>query len=363
MIELYNEIGHIKNVLEYGIENKKYVRDTTLLSRYYKEEGIKKQEALDRIAEKVNTYCNRFSVDGKGKIQISRQTKSIVNSVYANKNVAKLREITEIKIPKSALDWFLGLEDNFIISDDKVKEIRAKVKRCGLRVEKISNYPITMNRAKMLFTFYVWYKIEQNYIEYEKMKDGRVYSMKQCHIQYKRSGCFKAGTNVQDEIAIMIDLGLLKRVTGKRGNLIIPVFIVDNKEELLNDDGKEMIVIDGKIPMESDLYLPGYYFEKKKMGSFICQHCGKEFAHYNKTPREMGRKYCKECAKVVGFGITGATKEKFKTIKCSECGRDVVVPTRGNTVKMCPTCRREHIKKIRSEINRRYYEKTIIKTE
>ena len=48
-----------------------------------------------------------------------------------------------------------------------------------------------------------------------------------------------------------------------------------------------------------DLYKCGYWLEKQKMGSFICQNCGKEFAHYSKSKQEMGRKYCKKCSEIV----------------------------------------------------------------
>nr|DAE01253.1 MAG TPA: alanyl-tRNA synthetase [Siphoviridae sp. ctJcm18]DAE06556.1 MAG TPA: alanyl-tRNA synthetase [Siphoviridae sp. ctUGQ45]DAE27289.1 MAG TPA: alanyl-tRNA synthetase [virus sp. ct8MV80]DAW91570.1 MAG TPA: alanyl-tRNA synthetase [Bacteriophage sp.] len=51
------------------------------------------------------------------------------------------------------LNWFLNL-DTYYITDEEVKDIKSRRKNVSVK-----NHPITMARAKYLFTLYVWTKI------------------------------------------------------------------------------------------------------------------------------------------------------------------------------------------------------------
>ena len=51
MIDIYDEIGYIKEVLEHGLSDK-WERDATLLVRYYKTLGMKKSEVRRNL--KIN---------------------------------------------------------------------------------------------------------------------------------------------------------------------------------------------------------------------------------------------------------------------------------------------------------------------
>ena len=56
MIDIYNEIGYIKNVLENGV-SERWERDVILLTRYFKAEGLKKSEVKKTHERKMRDGC------------------------------------------------------------------------------------------------------------------------------------------------------------------------------------------------------------------------------------------------------------------------------------------------------------------
>ena len=60
MIDIYNEVAYIKNVLQDGFSSK-WQRDAKLLTKYYKLEGVKKCEAKDNIIKKCMDTKGRFT--------------------------------------------------------------------------------------------------------------------------------------------------------------------------------------------------------------------------------------------------------------------------------------------------------------
>ena len=108
------------------------------------------------------------------------------------------------------------------------------------------------------------------------------------------------------------------------------IFIRDNDVFRTPITDKNKVVLKGE-----DLYKCGYWLEKQKMGSFICQNCGKEFAHYSKSSREMGRKYCKECANIIGHNINDVP---FKITKCIDCGTEVKISKFDSQTCRCLEC-------------------------
>ena len=84
---------------------------------------------------------------------------------------------------------------------------------------------------------------------------------------------------------------------------------------------------------DGDLHHPGYWISKQVYGSFICEECGKEFAHYTTTPREKARKYCKECALKIKNNTTS-----IRVYYCIDCGEEVRVPARNTKSCRCSEC-------------------------
>lgn len=117
MIDIYDEVGYIKTVLQDGL-SEKWERDTTLLIRYYKSQGERKSEVRKKIKEKCE-HSKKFRYDSL--VDFKRLNKIIDN---AWKKEIPLREIKEIVISKEVVDWFLSLEHNVILSDEQVATLK-----------------------------------------------------------------------------------------------------------------------------------------------------------------------------------------------------------------------------------------------
>lgn len=88
------------------------------------------------------------------------------------------------------------------------------------------------------------------------------------------------------------------------------------------------------------------YLNYKNGGYKYCKGCGKLFKMHKGSP---GRLYCKECGQKV-------ETSELKIIKCMDCGEDVVVNKYDTETVRCEICKEIHIKKLRIEQNKRYYE-------
>ena len=113
MIDIYDEIGYIKNVLENGV-SEKWERDVILLVRYFKAEGIKKSEVKRRMKEKCELAAKRpvNPIAYNHLISYARLNKIIEG---AWKKQVPLREIKYIDVSREVVDWFLNLENNFVL--------------------------------------------------------------------------------------------------------------------------------------------------------------------------------------------------------------------------------------------------------
>ena len=87
------------------------------------------------------------------------------------------------------------------------------------------------------------------------------------------------------------------------------------------------------------------------MGSFICQHCGKEFAHYSKTKQEKGRKYCKECAKNI---VNKRKNIEYNIIKCIDCDIEVKVDKLDHKTCRCFDCQEKRDSELHRIRNQKY---------
>ena len=109
------------------------------------------------------------------------------------------------------------------------------------------------------------------------------------------------------------------------------------------DDDSETVIELGEADYKELAYV---YLNYKNGGYKHCKRCGKLFKMYKGAP---GRLYCKEC------GQKEETSE-FKAIKCVDCGIELVVNKFDTETCRCEECREAHIKQLRSEQNKRYYQ-------
>ena len=113
MIDIYDEMGYIKNILVGGI-SEKWERDAILLSRFYKIQGLKKSEIKKKIKEK----CEKSTKFEYNHLINYQRLNSIIDKAW--KKEVPLREIKDIEVPREVIEWFLHLENEVILSDEKV---------------------------------------------------------------------------------------------------------------------------------------------------------------------------------------------------------------------------------------------------
>lgn len=110
-------------------------------------------------------------------------------------------------------------------------------------------------------------------------------------------------------------------------NLKVVGFIDDNSEAVLKlneDDYKELAYA---------------YLNYKGGGYKHCKNCGKLFKMQKNAP---GRLYCKDCGQKTEV-------DRFKILKCIDCGADFIVDTRNMNKCRCNLCQHEENKRIKRE--------------
>lgn len=78
-----------------------------------------------------------------------------------------------------------------------------------------------------------------------------------------------------------------------------------------------------------------------------CEFCKKVIKQYKSHPR----RFCREC-----IDIVGEVSDDVKVRPCIDCGQPVYVSLLNTETCRCPKHRDDHVKKIRSEQNKRYYQ-------
>ena len=320
MIDIYDEVGYIKTVLQDGL-SEKWERDATLLTRYYKSQGEKKSEVKKKLKEKCE-HSRNFVY--QPYVMYKRLNKVIDN---AWKKEIPLREIREIVIPREVVDWFLNLEESVVLTDEQVQELKKKRPKVTIK-----NHVMNWQRTKYLFTLYIWTKVQEHYLDKPNM-----HYLKQYYKRFKEDADLKTSFNMQRERDLLYDLGYIY-VNFALG--IDATFIRDNDVFRTSINDKNKVVLKGE-----DLYKCGYWLEKQKMGSFVCQNCKKEFAHYSKSSREMARKYCKDCAGKVNKNYSNDKPRNAKEEKrlCIDCGKECVIFNKKDfKTCRCPECQEKH---------------------
>ena len=158
-------------------------------------------------------------------------------------------------------------------------------------------------RVRFLFTLFVWSKIQENYLEKYNMHYLRGYEKK-----FKENADLNSSFNLKNERNLLFDLGYIN-INHALG---IDAIFMNNDVFKIPVTDENRIVLSGE-----DLYNCGYWLEKQKYGSFICQCCGKEIIDKNKNKRGRVRKYCLECAKNLKNEV--ATENKY----CPECAKKI----------------------------------------
>ena len=130
----------------------------------------------------------------------------------------------------------------------------------------------------------------------------------------------------------------------KDGILTEHMFVGTNLKivSFVNDDS-DIVMTLGEDDYKELAYT---YLNYKNGGYRKCRGCGRLFKVNKKSHNQL---YCKECSQ------RDATSE-FKTIKCVDCGEDIVVGKFDTKTCRCEECQTHRDKETRVERNKRYYE-------
>ena len=83
--------------------------------------------------------------------------------------------------------------------------------------------------------------------------------------------------------------------------------------------------------------------------TITCVDCGKEVLVSSMNTRACR---CEDCQSRIAY----YERMEYKTIICIDCGKKVVVSSMDNNTCRCEDCRDIHLKQLKSEQNRRYYQ-------
>lgn len=344
MIDVYDEMGYIKEVLEHGFNDDNWVKGCTLLAKYYRDEGYKRSEIKKMLKEKCEKYCSDKSYNpNKGGYKVIDK---IVSGAFKKDKdgnyVEHIRSIKSIITTKEVVQWFLDLEDNYEITDEMVE--LEKTRRPKVYVKK---KPMTFNRIKYLFTLYVWTKIQENYLE-----RPNIHYLKKNTVRFKECANLRnTSFSLTNERNFLFDLGF---IDVNHGLGIIPVFMdkYDVFQIPVTDENKVEI-------KDEDLKYCGYWLLKQKMGSFVCENCGKEFANYSLKDKGRPRKYCKDCGEL----LKHYKEEHFLNEKmfCIDCGKKINIKELSKfngKVLRCASCQAKYNQKVKKD-----YDKKKLKSE
>lgn len=324
MINIYDEVGHIKDVLKNGL-SERWKEDAKLLIKYYRDLGMKKSEVSETIKKKCERYVPNYN-----KFTDYRIVNRLMTVAWKDKT--PLREIKQVEISKEVLDWFLSLEKNKVTVEE-IESIKQKKANTYVNL-KFWNF----NKVKFLFTLYIWALIQKNYLEYYRMMHLEKFAK-----QFKQAANLPQGFNVLKECDNFYDLGYIY-INSYRN---IDLKFMDLEVFSIPITEKNKIIISGE-----DLYNCGYWLEKQKMGSFICQKCKKEIAYYSNSKNEKKRKYCKECAEII-FN----NKSEIIKYNCVDCGKEFEKSSRNSKTCRCEECQEKRNQKMHQEQQKRYIKK------
>ena len=313
MIDIYDEVGYIKNILQSGLSQKEWKRDLILLIRYYKLEGNKKAEAKLKAKEK----CERYVIGWNKNVHYAT-----FNNIFekAWKKEDPLRQIKQIEFSKEVLDWFLNLSETSLTQEelDSLKSRRLNV--------KITKKPMNIRRIQFLFTIFVWVKVQENYLE----KPDRIYWTDRDRKRFKQDACLTTSFSLKNERNLLYDMGYIDI---NHGLGIIPKFM-DNDVFKIPITDKNRILLSG-----DDLYNCGNWIKSQKYPHYRCENCGKLVIY--KPNKDGGRppKYCKECASKIRKLRVFKERQNLRKTKCTKCGKEIEIHKFAHvSTAMCREC-------------------------
>lgn len=188
-----------------------------------------------------------------------------------------------------------------------------------------------IREEKVLFVLLCIAKLQKNIFKYNngkyKFPLTNIFKLARVHIKSTDRGMF-----------------MNKLLTEK---FINPPFRVDDEHRYVNfmsDGVNDEVVL---TVNEQDFEELAYVYENWKNGGVgftRCQKCNKLI----RQSKNGQQKYCKECAEY--------TKIVDKTVVCIDCGNEFVVNAMASKACRCEECREKHLKLIKSEQNKRYYQ-------
>lgn len=327
MVDIYDELGHIKNVLEHGLDPMRWERDASLLARFWAAEGRKKSDVKVSLKEK----CRRYAFNYNPYRDYKRVNKIVDSAFKDQKNGKPIRHTSRVVFPREVLDWFLGLDESFVVSKEKSEEI-ARNRKC-----RLSERPMNFNRVKTLFTLYVWTLIQSDYIQV-----ANIHYLKKYMKKFKDDADLPSSFSMNRELNILRDLGLLY-INSERGVDVVFLKEFEVFKTPVTDENR--VELSGE-----DLYKCGIWLEKQKFGSYVCQNCGREFPFKGLGKGEKRRKYCPECHDRL---FRHKAEDLGLERECVDCGRYFSVEESTSRVRRCEEC--QHKRDLESK--RRYKER------
>lgn len=335
MVDILDEETYIKNILENGFDPESWRRDFILLTKYKKSLGEKKKVAKEELLQKCEMY-----VAGYDDIRSYKYVNSIFNKTWREwkvdrdnpENSSKFRTIRSVEFTKEAWEWFLHLDETFEISDERVDELR-KFRYDIIKSKNITNFPFSgdrSDRAKILFTMFIWEKIQSQYTL------GSDWVQRKEISKFKKQANLRDSCNVINEVQFLSDLGFLRMSENKCNIQATFLQKYDVFKIPVTDENRMVITGD-------ELYEAGFFFDKIKFGFYECQECHKKVIIYRKTAGKPP-KYCKSCAKLV----KNHTKKEYF---CECCGKPIEHDSQTKRIiKYCRDC----AAMIKNEQNKKY---------
>lgn len=301
MLKNLDEITKLQEILENGFSTD-WKNEVRIFTKNLKLQGIKKCKIKEQIKEQLEKEVEEYN-----KFTMFNTVNNIIEKAW--KDDKPLRQITEITIPKATVDWFLALEGQKI-PKETIDAIKAK--KTTKVIEKFWNW----NRVKMLWTLYVWSKIQQQYSDFWQYVavEREVGYFLECAGLPERYKVVRESNNLHD-------LGMV-RISSERN---LQLLFLDK----LPQDG-DMVTISGQ-----DMVKCGYWLEKQKKGSYICEKCGREIAVTNTTGRK--RKYCPDCT----------SKKGTIQATCIDCGKVFDKPAKATKTCRCYSCQAERDRELK----------------
>ena len=321
MIDNYNEIEYIKKYIQTGefINYRFWRRDAGLFVRWMKSQGFSKSQ----VKQKLVRTCNKmhwFNYDVEYEL--------INNIIEQNwKKEKPFITVEKIEVPKDVIYWF-------------------------------AHQNLKKNELKLLFTLYIWTRIQAIY--YDNKKANRIY-------WFNDKIFLKKSSNIVNSVSIMNTMFNFEEkgyITEFEGSAILKIQEEDafhtseiGISKLAHDNGMSVVSSsvfenlkfkDKLILNTDDLYNIGnWIWDVLTTKKNICLKCGRPIES------KQAKVYCDICSKLSKY-----TPQETKLVKCIDCGTEFEVSSKSHLKEYrCQSCYEIHRTKKNREKSLRYYNK------